>query len=281
MSISLDFSTKTELRPLAMQVRALRAAAAGRPLLLVGAKARDLLLLPYPNIPVARATEDVDFAVAVESWADFEAVRTELLSSGFSEIPGVAHRLRSAAGLIDLIPFAGVEDANRMIAWPPKGETVMNLAGFQEALTAAILVRLPDDLDIPVVSLPALVMMKLFAWRERMPDKRVSDARDIGLILRNYLDAGHKDRLWSECADWVAAADFDSETASARLLGRDLALLLRLNPATFTALRESLLGILTEESDMEGTLLLAGEMNLYSGNAPQLLAACKMGLSER
>lgn len=218
MSISLDISARSELCPLAAQVRALQAVAGGRSLLLVGARARDLLLL---HLPVIRATLDNDFVIAVESWEDYESVRGALIRvNGYAEVPGIHHRLKSPEGVFDLAPFGGIEDENRRIAWPPQGDTVMNLTGFRESLASAILVQLPESVEIPVVSLPALVMTKLFAWQEREPAERKRDATDIALILRSYLDAGHKDRLWTECADWLARDDFDSDTASAAARAR-------------------------------------------------------------
>jgi predicted nucleotidyltransferase len=41
------------------------------PYIVVGATARDLLLFHVFGIPVTRATVDVDFAIAVDSWERF------------------------------------------------------------------------------------------------------------------------------------------------------------------------------------------------------------------
>jgi predicted nucleotidyltransferase len=46
--------------------------------LLVGATARDLLLVHVFEQPVRRATLDVDFAVALASWEQFEALKAEV-----------------------------------------------------------------------------------------------------------------------------------------------------------------------------------------------------------
>jgi predicted nucleotidyltransferase len=45
------------------------------PYILVGATARDLLLFHVFGIPVTRATVDVDFAVAMDSWERFSELR--------------------------------------------------------------------------------------------------------------------------------------------------------------------------------------------------------------
>jgi len=52
----------------------LRAAAGDTPLLLIGAAARDLLLVHAHGIHAAPATEDTDLAMAVGSWNAFSPV---------------------------------------------------------------------------------------------------------------------------------------------------------------------------------------------------------------
>ena len=66
-SMSLDFSQKVDLVPLATVVQALQgvAQALGIDYFLMGAAARDLMLEHAHNIPPSRLTEDVDFAVSV------------------------------------------------------------------------------------------------------------------------------------------------------------------------------------------------------------------------
>jgi predicted nucleotidyltransferase len=57
-----------------------------------------------------------------------------------------------------------VERADRTIAWPPEEDIVMRVAGFSDGLESSVLVRLGNNLVVPVVSLPALLVLKLFAW---------------------------------------------------------------------------------------------------------------------
>src|SRR6266498_3950201 len=79
--LSLDLAAKSELTFLAELVADLRAAAPAWKPLLVGAMARDLLLCYAHNIPVIRATEDIDLGFAVADWDDFAALRAALLAS--------------------------------------------------------------------------------------------------------------------------------------------------------------------------------------------------------
>jgi predicted nucleotidyltransferase len=50
------------------------------PYIVVGATARDLLLFHVFGMPVTRATADVDFAVAMDSWDRFRELRAALLT---------------------------------------------------------------------------------------------------------------------------------------------------------------------------------------------------------
>ena len=90
---------------------------------------------------VAGATaRDVDFGVAVESWAQFELLKERLIATReFAAAPKVQQRLiytDQTAGFsipVDLIPFRGIESADGTFAWPPDRDIVMNVAGFEEA----------------------------------------------------------------------------------------------------------------------------------------------------
>ncbi|MBI3736736.1 nucleotidyl transferase AbiEii/AbiGii toxin family protein [Candidatus Sumerlaeota bacterium] len=99
----------------------------------------------------------------------------------------------------------------------------MNVAGFSEAAASAIHIGIQNDLTVPVVSLPALAVLKLSAWLERhtQTDK---DALDFFLLARTYHGiADHANRFYGDEADLLRAADYDPELAGAALLGRDAA----------------------------------------------------------
>jgi predicted nucleotidyltransferase len=78
---------------------------------------------------------------------------------------------------IDLIPFGGVAEGDT-IAWPPDRDTVITVAGFEDALAASVQVQVNATLSLPVVSLAALAILKLFAWQDRKTnDKDALDSR--------------------------------------------------------------------------------------------------------
>ncbi|MBI2158748.1 MAG: hypothetical protein HYU26_17895 [Candidatus Rokubacteria bacterium] len=48
----------------------------------IGATARDILLSGVFGLDTGRATRDVDFAVALDSWPQFDLVKTRLVETG-------------------------------------------------------------------------------------------------------------------------------------------------------------------------------------------------------
>jgi hypothetical protein len=168
----LDLSAKPELQPLADVVRPLQLEATklGAPLFLMGAAARDVMLLHAYGINTLRLTEDMDFGVMVRDWATFEALRQALLAGGAFEarFKDATHKLwhRSDRPL-DIVPFGGVERPNRTLAWPPSEQTVFDCFGMQEAMRSGHDVRLPGGGSLFVASLPALALLKVTAWQDR------------------------------------------------------------------------------------------------------------------
>lgn len=191
---------------------------------LAGATAREVILRHVFGRPPGRRTLDVDFGIAVRDWDHFKTLKSSLEQACFKAHPNKTHRLiynSTPSVLVDLIPFRGVEGADRTIAWPPEEDIVMRVIGFSDGLESAIPARLDENLVIPVVSIPVLLVLKLFAWVDRKHEKR--DAADIHTLLREYGDAGNEHRLYGEHIDLLEAEGYDFEFAGARLIGRDAA----------------------------------------------------------
>jgi predicted nucleotidyltransferase len=148
-----------------------RAATAVRSRYLVaGAMARDLLLVNTFGLPSGRATRDIDFGVAVESWEQFRTLKGALMKGGqFNATPRQAQQLiwtdpATRANIpIDLIPFGGVTSDSKRLVWPPDKGVVMNVAGFEEALESSLRLRIEEDLVIRVASIPGLAVLKSIA----------------------------------------------------------------------------------------------------------------------
>ena len=199
-------------------------------LLLVGAQAKVILLENIHGLNPGRATVDIDFAFAVESWDQFHQIKQSLIATGkFKELTKVKQRLVYQSSLIehgfvvDIIPFGKVQDDNNMIAWPPELDVVMSVSGYQEALESALLVELDTDLAIKVVSLAGLAILKIFAWSERGTTTENKDALDLLTLLRSYNEAGNKDRIYEVPAPEVLEfMNYNPELMGAWLLGYDV-----------------------------------------------------------
>ncbi len=193
-----------------------------------GATARDILLKHVHCIETGIATEDVDFGVAVENWEQFENIKARLIKTGrFESAKKMAQRLyyksnaKSGGYPIDIIPFGGVEQPPKSIAWPPDMDEVMNVVGYQEALANTLEIQVEDGFVVPIISLPGLAILKLFAWADRGAQNS-KDARDLLLLFRQYANAGNQDRLYEEAIDVLESVDHDVDLAGSQLLGRDV-----------------------------------------------------------
>lgn len=274
-----DLSSKPELQPLAEVVRALQAVAAGleAPFFLMGAAARDVMLHDVHGIATQRLTEDVDFGVMVQDWATFDALRQALLASGNFEArhQDATHKLWHRSGRpLDVVPFGGVERANRTLAWPPQEQTVFDCFGMREAMAASHEMGLPGGVRLRVASLPALALLKITAWQDRKHTHPGRDAGDLMLYLQHYLDCGRYDHAAENYPELFEAPDYDHAVTGARLLGRDLRQLL---DETATA---RVLEILQPEADAQGRRLLAQQSRLDSDLAIKMIAGLCEGLQQ-
>lgn len=213
---------------------------------IIGATARDILMTHVFGIGAQRATRDVDFAIALEDWEQFEFIKNEFIASGdFEPVASAAHRLNykqnefGFAYPLDLIPFGRIESDTNEIAWPPDMNVVMNVAGYAEALESAIQIDVGDALMVNVASIPALAALKLLAWNDRaMLDNK--DAQDLFFLLQHYHRAGNTERLFDEAFPLQEACGYDVAVAGAALLGYDT------NVVMGDATRLALLAILSE-----------------------------------
>jgi predicted nucleotidyltransferase len=152
------------------------------PMMLVGAGAR-ILIFDRVYKP-GRFTEDLDIATQIPDWLTFEAITQAMTQaeSALFQATKIPHRFQHLATgkIIDVVPFGPISEPDQRLRWPDGNE--MNMAGFQEALNQAIVF---DDVAIPVVSLPAFIVLKLFAWNDR---RQLKDRQDIEFVLQYYED---------------------------------------------------------------------------------------------
>jgi predicted nucleotidyltransferase len=187
------------------------------------------MLVNVYGLRPGRATRDIDFGIAVESWDEFQGLKERMIATGeFAGDSKAQQRLvytDRADGFsipVDLIPFRGVASADKMIAWPPGRDVVLNVAGFEEAWASSLPVEVEDGFTVRVASVPGLTLLKLIAWADRGVQNN-KDAADLYRLLATYSEAGNFDRLYDQESALLEAVEFDLELAGAELLGRDVA----------------------------------------------------------
>jgi len=197
--------------------------------LIVGAMARDLVLYHGFGADIERGTRDVDFAIQVQSWKEFDELKVALSQVGFSIDDSAAYRLGyidsdDMPWELDILPFGELVDDNNDISWPPDGDFVMSMLGFSEALITAWRVQIVENprCIVPVANPTAMIVLKIIAWTERDVQLRRKDAQDVAYIIKNYEKIPQVyERLY--VGGLMEQCDWDIEAASSSLLGREIA----------------------------------------------------------
>jgi len=164
--------------------------------------------------------------INVADWEQFDKLIDSLISTGRFSRTKEPQRYLFGYIPIDIVPFGAIAGDQVKIGWPPEHEIFMSIIGFKEAFENSIMVRLNSDpeLDVKVPTLPGLAVMKLISWKEKYPE-RAKDADDLLLIMHEYEQAGNFDRLYDKELNLLEEEGFDTQLASIRLLGRDMAMI--------------------------------------------------------
>ena len=196
------------------------------PYLLTGAMAREILLVHGLGLPPGRATRDVDFGVLVKTWAAFDTFRSALLETrDFLPDPSVQHRIYSVSDRlgfrmpVDLVPFGGLEAPKGCVAWPPQGEVVMDVRGYEVAHLHALRLEIQPGLVIPLPSAEGILVMKTLAWKDRGNTTQGRDAIDLVEILERAEAIIDLEVLYDEHMNVVEAWGGDLRLAGAWVLG--------------------------------------------------------------
>ncbi|WP_240225022.1 nucleotidyl transferase AbiEii/AbiGii toxin family protein [Rheinheimera hassiensis] len=229
MTISLDLTNKLPagLVEVYSQINQI-AVALGIPILIVGATARDIILVHGFGAAIERGTRDVDFGIEVQNWQHYQILQQALQQAGFAADPQKAHRFSThdSAGMpweVDLIPFGNVSNPQGQILWPPTDDVSMTVLGFAEAYATGWDIMLTGDprFAIKVASPAGILLLKLIAWTERGQEFQGKDASDIYYLIRHYSKIPSVyDLLHDE--GYMAAQDYDDIKASALKLADEV-----------------------------------------------------------
>lgn len=142
---------------------------------------------------------------------------------------------------------------------------MMNVAGYSDALAAAVAVEVSPGINMAIASLPGIALLKLFAWADRGRENP-KDAIDLVTLLRDYHEAGNESRIYEEEGALAAleTAGYDIELAGAWLLGNDAAVMV--SAQTNTGLQALLSGTKRERliEDMARAMLGKDDALEYS-----------------
>lgn len=214
------------------------------PYLIVGATARDIVLVHGYGAAIERGTRDIDFGIQVRTWQQFEKLKARLIESGFAPDKEKVHQLTTtdSEGMpweIDIIPFGLIAGEQQEIAWPPKYEFIMRVLGFAEAYENALSVIIAEDPKITVhVASPAgMLLLKFIAWLERSEDIRPKDAADIYYLTSHYAKIPS---VFDDIYDngYMEQHDFDEHKAGTMKLAEDAVKIAR--PDTLRYIKERL-----------------------------------------
>jgi predicted nucleotidyltransferase len=198
---------------------------------LIGAQSRDVWT-NHLSI-TKRTTRDIDYCVYMPDYETWQNLTAYLVNEeGFTRDENEPYRFYKE-GIVDLIPFGGIEQNGEVILDNPKTE--LSVYGCREVTNEAVVI----DGNFKVVTLPGLCIMKLIAFDEK-PDRRAKDLDDFLLILANYGDIAG-DQLFEVANEDLIDGDFQMNIAAAIMLGRHMAVILRSN----SELKARVINILT------------------------------------
>ena len=160
----------------------------GAEVFVVGAAARDiaLRLLDVTNAP--RRTMDLDVAVMLQDWNQYERLTSILLQNHFEKARekqrfyylGSNGRIRFE---VDIVPFGAIAEED-LVAWPPEGSPVMSVRCFEDVMRSADKVTVNGDFAFRLASLSGQFLIKLDTWNDRRM-KTKKDAVDMAFLLQN------------------------------------------------------------------------------------------------
>lgn len=218
---------------------------------IIGAVARDIILDLHDE-KSERVTMDLDIAIAIDHWEDFDDISSDIRSlPNFSKDEKQQQRFFFKEKFqVDIVPYGAIKDQNDQIFWPPDESFAMSVVGFEEAEKHLLPIEMDGSLKFNIVSLEGVFLLKLFAWKDRH-NRENKDAEDLGFILNNYLNIN---RLMSFSEPYNKVYDLENFTelkAGAIILGIKLNELIAENPDTQSKVKSLLQEEINKEEESQ------------------------------
>lgn len=196
----------------------------GSEVYVVGAAARDLSLKLLRAGSAPRRTMDLDVAVLLEKWNEYERLTEILIKDGFVKAPEKQRfyycGIENVRYEVDIVPFGDIAQ-EEMIAWPPEGNPVMSVRCFADVMKNADKVVVEGRFAFRMTSLSGQWLIKLDAWCDRHLMTR-KDAADMQFILENaYIALALSSDAIPDTIS-LDASTFDQTVAGAEWIASDL-----------------------------------------------------------
>jgi predicted nucleotidyltransferase len=223
---------------------------------IIGATARDIILSGIHKQVSARRTADLDIAIAIKDWKKFNQIAEGLCKmEDFTKDSKLTQRfIFQNVYDIDIVPFGEIAKEDNTIYWPPEEQFAMSVTGYTEVANHALDVTIDNELTVKVASLPGIFILKLIAFNDRKHTTN-KDADDLAFIIENYLEI-NEERAVRDHYYIYEADNFDTFTAGAELLGRDIRSIL----GSQTDAMQAIVPILTNELALADASLLVNQM---------------------
>jgi len=167
----------------------------GLKLYVVGATARDLMMKLLDEYPSKRKTRDLDVAIALSDWSQFENLSQILQKNYFRKDPAnqkfyYEGKKHDNDYEVDVVPFGDIAGEDETLLWPPEYEKEMSVKCFTEVMNRSMPITIDKLFNINIATLAGQFLIKLDAWNDRHTAEYDSkDADDMFLILSRYHDA--------------------------------------------------------------------------------------------
>lgn len=167
----------------------------GLKLYVVGATARDLMMKLLNEYPSKRKTRDLDVAIALSDWSQFENLSQILQKNYFRKDPAnqkfyYEGKKHDNDYEVDVVPFGDIAGEDETLLWPPEYEKEMSVKCFTEVMNRSMPITIDKLFNINIATLAGQFLIKLDAWNDRHTAEYDSkDADDMFLILSRYHDA--------------------------------------------------------------------------------------------
>ena len=161
----------------------------GLDLYVVGATARDLMMKMLDEAPSKRKTRDLDVAIALSDWSQFDNLSKELLENHFLKekakqkfyYKGEQNRNDYE---VDIVPFGDIAE-DEVIQWPPDSTPEMSVKCFTDVMNHSIPISIDGKFTVNIAPLAGQFFIKLDSWMDRH-DYNHKDADDMFFILDKF-----------------------------------------------------------------------------------------------